>query len=212
VALLADGSPDLHHVDPVAPIEQQDGSVTVTAMGGETFTAPAVVVAVPLNTLSAIDFSPALPEAAAAAADRGQAGRGIKLSVHARGGGDVEPMFRMAPNDHPITFLETQRVLPDGSHVLVAFGPDAERLRRGDEGAVRRAFDDMLPEALEVVEVVGHDWLADPYSRGTWSVYRPGQLSGSLAALRAPHGRVLALISITNERSILSSWTGRRLR
>jgi monoamine oxidase len=36
----------------------------------------------------------------------------------------------------------------------------------------------------------GHDWWRDEYSRGTWSVFRPGQLT-VLPALQARHGRVV---------------------
>jgi pseudooxynicotine dehydrogenase len=39
--------------------------------------------------------------------------------------------------------------------------------------------------------VTGHDWCADEFARGTWSVFRPGQLTGALGALQAPHGRVV---------------------
>jgi monoamine oxidase len=49
----------------------------------------------------------------------------------------------------------------------------------------------LLPDGVEILEIAGHDWYADEFSRGTWSVYRPGQLSGSLLALQAPHGRVV---------------------
>ena len=170
-------------------MEQEGERVIVTARGGDTFSAPAAVVAVPLNTLGAIDFSPALSADAAAAVERGHAGHGIKLSAQVRG--ELEPFFLMAPDDHPVTFVESQRVLADGSHLLVAFGPDAERLDPGDEEATRRALAELLPEGVEVEAVAGHNWLQDPFSRGTWSVYRPGQLSGSLLALRERHGRVV---------------------
>jgi monoamine oxidase len=97
----------------------------------------------------------------------------------------------MAPDDQPITFLVTEKVLGDGSHVLVAFGPDAERLPPGNEQAVRRAVGALLPGGVEIMAVTGHDWWTDEFARGTWSVFRPGQLSGALTTLQAPHGRVL---------------------
>jgi monoamine oxidase len=82
-------------------------------------------------------------------------------------------------------------VLADGSKLLMAFGPDAERMAPDDEPAVRRAVGQLLPDGAEVVAVTGHDWRADEFSLGTWSVFRPGQLSGALAALQSPHGRVV---------------------
>jgi monoamine oxidase len=188
-ALVADARPDVRLSTPVAAIEQHDEPVTVTARSGEAFTAAAVIVAVPLNTLGGIEFSPTLAREKRAEVDRGQASRGLKLWAHVRG--DLEPFFLMAPDDHPITFLVTEKVLADGSHELCAFGPDAERLPPADESAVRDAFAPLLPAGVEIVAVTGHDWWTDEFSRGTWSVFRPGQLSGALAALQAPHGRVL---------------------
>ena len=58
-ALVADARPEVRLSTPVAAIQQSGERVTVTARAGEVFTAPAVVVTVPLNTLGAIDFSPA---------------------------------------------------------------------------------------------------------------------------------------------------------
>jgi monoamine oxidase len=187
-ALAADTRPEVRLSTPVAAIQQRDERVTVTARGGEAFTASAVVVAVPLNTLAMIDFAPALAPEKRAVADRGQASRGLKLWAHVRG--DLEPFFFMAPDDHPLTFVVTEKVLDDGSQLLVAFGPDAERLRPGDDREARRVLAEWLPAGVEIVAVTGHDWWRDEFSRGTWSVFRPGQL-GALPALQAPHGRVV---------------------
>ena len=97
----------------------------------------------------------------------------------------------MAPDSEPITFIATERMFDDGSQLIVAFGPDAHRLPPTDDEAVRRAFAEMLPAASRVGDVTGHDWCADEFSRGTWSVLRPGQLTGALRSLQAPHGRVV---------------------
>jgi pseudooxynicotine dehydrogenase len=188
-ALLTDGRPEVRVSTPVAAVEQHDDRVRVRARSGEEFSAPAAVVAVPLNTLNRIAFSPALDQGKRAAAEAGQASRGIKVWAHIRG--DAEPRYVMAPDDHPITFLETERILGDGSQLLVAFGPDAERLPPHDDQQIRRAIGQLLPEAAEILAVTGHDWFTDEFSRGTWSVFRPGQLTGALPVLQAPHGRVL---------------------
>jgi monoamine oxidase len=187
-ALAADARPEVRLSTPVAAIEQHDERVTVTVRGGQAFAASAVVVTVPLNTLGRIEFSPVLGSGKRAVVDRGQASRGIKLWAHVRG--DLEPFFFMAPDQYPLTFLVTETVLDDGSQLLVAFGPDAERLRPGDDREVRRAIGELLPGGAEIVAVTGHDWWRDEFSRGTWSVFRPGQLS-ALPALQAPHGRVV---------------------
>ena len=161
----------------------------MTTRDGEAFSGAAVVVTVPLNTLGAINFSPQLAQQKRIEADRGQASRGLKVWARVRG--DLEPFYVMAPDDQPITFLGTSKLLADSNQMLFAFGPDADRLSPDDEPAVRRAVAELLPEHLEVVAATGHNWRADEFSRGTWSVFRPGQLSGALAALQAPHGRVV---------------------
>jgi monoamine oxidase len=187
-ALAADGRPEVRLSTPVAAIQQHDEGVTVTARGGEAFAAAAVIVAVPVNTLGRIDFTPALAPEKRAVVDRGQASRGIKLWVHVRG--ELEPFFFMAPDDHPLTFVVTEKVLDDGSQLLVAFGPDAARLPPGDDQQARRVLAAWLPAGAEIVAVTGHDWWTDEFSRGTWSVFRPGQLR-ALPALQAPQGRVV---------------------
>jgi monoamine oxidase len=41
---------------------------------------------------------------------------------------------------------------------------------------------------LGVLEVTGHDWMSDPYSRETWLMNRPGQVTRYLAAQQASEG------------------------
>jgi pseudooxynicotine oxidase len=188
-ALLADGAPVVRTSTPVGAVEQHDDRVRVRTRSGETFTASAAVVAVPLNTLGAVEFSPPLDPAKQATATAGQASHGVKL--WARVADTPDPVFVMAPDSEPITFVASEQTFDDGGQLLVGFGPDAHRLPPGDEDAVRRAFADMLPSTSRVVEVTGHDWCADEFARGTWSVFRPGQLTGALRALQAPHGRVV---------------------
>ena len=43
---------------------------------------------------------------------------------------------------------------------------------------------------MAVLEVIGHDWEGDEFSRGTWATYRPGQLTGLLPTARRPEGRL----------------------
>ena len=77
---------------PVAAVEQQDEAVRVITRQGEEFVGSAAVVAVPLNTLSAVRFAPALEPLKQSAADRGrQAGAsscgltfGVRMSRSSR--------------------------------------------------------------------------------------------------------------------------------
>ena len=200
-ALVADGKPTIRLSTPVAAIEQHGAQVRVVTRHGDAFSGSAVVVAVPLNTLGALDFTPALAAEKQAAAHQGQASRGLKLWAHVRG--ELEPFFFMAPDDQPLTFLQTEQTLDDGSQLLVAFGPDASRLPPGDAPAVRQAIADLLPPHVQLEAVAAHDWWTDEFSRGTWSVFRPGQLTGALTTLQASHGRVVFAGA-----DVASGWNG----
>jgi monoamine oxidase len=48
----------------------------------------------------------------------------------------------------------------------------------------------LLPHA-EVVAAKGHDWTADPLTGGTWSFYRPQQLTRYHRELQRPEGRLV---------------------
>jgi monoamine oxidase len=199
-ALVADGEPTVRLATPVAAVEQDNEQVTVVTRDGTRFAAAAAVVAVPLNTLGALRFVPALDAAKQSALSEGHAGRGVKLWARVRG--LQEPVFTMAPDDQSLTFVVTENALDDGSHLVVALGPDAQRLPPGDEKAVRDGFTAMLPPQVRIDSITGHDWCADEFSRGTWSTFRPRQLV-SLPVLQAPHGLVAFAGS-----DIANGWNG----
>src|SRR5579883_81739 len=186
-AMVADGQPDLLLSSPVSSVEQDAGGVAVTTRDGRGYSARAAIVTAPLNTLGALEFKPALSGHKQAAVAEGQASRGVKVWARIRG---ERPHFSgTAPDDHAITSLHSAYHLP-GATLLVGFGPAADHLDVGDRGAVERAVRAFLPDA-EVEEVAAHDWVADEFSRGTWPVYRPRQLTRYLRALQQPEGRVL---------------------
>jgi len=130
---------------------------------------------------------------------RGQASRGIKIFVRARG----ERVFQNAIRpQHPFGYLDTELLCEDGSQILIGFGFDAARCDAGDLPAVQRAMDDILP-GYEVVAATAHDWLADEFSRGTWAIHRPGWYTEFHAELRRPEGRVLLAGS-----DLANGWAG----
>ena len=112
-ALLADGEPVVRTSTPVQAVEQHDDRVRVRTRSGEEFTGSAAVVAVPLNTLGAVHFSPPLDPAKQAAARQGQASHGVKL--WARVEDAPEPVFVMAPDSEPITFVATEQMSDDAA-------------------------------------------------------------------------------------------------
>jgi monoamine oxidase len=165
--------------DPVAAEERLQGEAPLAAA--------AVVVAVPLNALGAIEFRPALSEGKRRAVALGQASRGIKIFIRAAGEARAHNAIRPG---HPFGYLDTELLLDDGTQVLIGFGPDAAALDAGDLPAVQRALDDILP-GYRALDATAHDWLADEFAQGTWAIHRPGWYSDHHAEMGRPEGRLV---------------------
>lgn len=184
---------------PVAAVGQGDGAVEVLTRTGETLAARTAVVAVPLNVLGAIAFDPPLSETKRDALARGQASRGIKIFVEARGDPVLQNAIRPG---HPFGYLDTEVLRPDGTQLLIGFGPDATAIDAGELGAVQRALDEILP-GYEALAATTHDWLGDEFSRGTWAIHKPGWYTAYHAEMRRPEGRVVLAGS-----DLANGWAG----
>jgi len=185
-AMLEDGRPDLRLGTPVAEVTESGDEVRIRTVGGETFTARAVIAALPQNVLSRIHFTPALHPDKVAASEQRHAGAGIKVYVKVRG--ELPPMVLFANESEPFSAVFTLETEGEDT-VFVAFGTAPGRIDVHDKSAVQKFLRRFLPE-VEVVNTFAYDWHLDPYSLGTWCVLRKGQLTHSLSALREPHGRV----------------------
>ena len=183
----------------VAAVRARDGQVEVETRAGVLHEAKAAVVAVPLNVLGTIEFEPALSEAKQEAIALGQASRGIKIFLRARGADVLENAIRPG---HPFGYLDTEVLLGDGTQLQIGFGSGAHPCDAADAAAVQRALDEILP-GYELVAATAHDWLADEYARGTWAIHRPGWYTRHHAEMRRPEGRVLLAGS-----DLASGWSG----
>ena len=173
--------------------------VEVETRDGTCFPARAVVIAVPVNALGQIEFAPALPEDKQRAIALGQASRGIKIFIHARGEMALQNSIRPG---HPFGYLGTDALDGDGSQLLVGFGIDAMQCDPADLPAVQHALDAILP-GYEALGASAHDWLADEHSRGTWAIHRPGWYEHHHSAMRRAEGRVVFAGS-----DIANGWAG----
>ena len=72
---------------------------------GDVHRGRAAVVAVPLNTLGAIEFEPLLSEPKREAIALGQASRGVKIFIRARGPALCQNAIRPG---HPFGYLDTE--------------------------------------------------------------------------------------------------------
>jgi monoamine oxidase len=184
---------------PVAAVSRNDDRVEVHTRAGDVLAARAVVVAVPVNTLDAIEFTPALSEGKRAAVAEGQASRGIKIFLRARG----EPVMQNAIRPgHPFGYLDTEVLSGDGTQVMIGFGHDAELCDAADHAAVQRQLDAIIP-GYELLDATAHDWLADEFSRGTWAIHRPGWYTRHHAEMQRPEGRLVLATS-----DIADGWAG----
>jgi monoamine oxidase len=159
--------------EPVRKIYSNGGGVEASCESGRSVSARAAVVTAPINALRGIEFEPRLNPAKQRLIDEGQVSQGVK--VWARVKGRMDPFFAYAPSDHQLTLVQYEYAVDDDS-LLVAFGPDADRLDVGDTRAVARALNSWLPD-VEVLDVAGHNWVHDEFSRQTWPMLRPGQFA-----------------------------------
>ena len=184
-AMLADAKPVLKLNTPVKSVVQHGRKVTVTTRAGESFTAPEVIMAVPVNVWRNIQFSPALP-----AAHREATTTGMGVTEERKLWMDLSsPTDRFvaeSPEGRGDPFCYMGR-FNDGDPV-VAFTVDLnfdESNRREVERAVRR----VLPEA-KLRDYVVTNFATDEFALGTGGYRQPNQLIRLHAKLQQPHGRV----------------------
>jgi monoamine oxidase len=170
----------------VEEIDQDDTGVIVRTNDGE-HVASTAIVAIPLNTLGAVRFDPALSEGKREASRDGVVSLGVKVWAKIAGG--FPSAFSAAPDRFPLSFLETFSSTPDSGTVVVGFGHSASALSPTDPAPVAQAIEDMLPGA-RVDEVGGHDWVQDPFARETWATYGPGTMLRWLPELERREGRI----------------------
>ena len=184
---------------PVAAIAQTSRGVEVTTAAGDMIPARAAIVAVPVNALGGIRFEPGLSELKQEAVGYGQASRGIKIFIRARGDDRTQNAIRPG---HEFGYLATEWRYDDGTQTLIGFGLDAAAIDASDLPAVQAAMDTILP-GYEVVDATAHDWLADPYARGTWAIHRPGWYTRYHAEMQRPEGRIVLAGS-----DLANGWAG----
>ena len=149
--------------DAAERLEDRGDCVQATLASGRKITARTALVALPLNTLSQIRFTPPLNPAQSRLRKLGHQGAAIKLMIRAQG---PSPGHLATGEALGLRWIYADRHLPDGSTLLVAFG------RFQDVGeptlaTVQAAMAAAFPTA-EVLDFDWHDWVNDPFARGTW--------------------------------------------
>lgn len=159
---------------------------TVTCADGRTFAARAVISCLPLNALASVSFSPELSAPKRRAIELGHGGQSIKLWLKVRG---VRPGILASGGPGGLRWLFAEREAQDGTMLIVGFALADGTLDPSDRASVERSLARFFPEA-ELVAWDWHDWVGDPFARGTW-VALPAKESWICdAEIWRPEGRI----------------------
>jgi monoamine oxidase len=170
----------------VTSVSTGDGHVAVTLADGSRLEAPAAIVALPINVWADIAFDPPLAAPKQKAATERHPGEVSKVIAIVRGApaGYLGAGWRTPVN---AGFVPKDG---DAEQLFMGFSVQ-DRVDLGDEAAVTDAVHAHVPDA-EVVQAGGHDWVTDPFSKGTWLAVPPTWFSdGTFERLREPEGRLL---------------------
>lgn len=177
---------DIRFGSVVTAVAASDASVAVTLADGSRLEAATAIVALPLNIWADIAFDPPLAGPKQAAATQRHVGEVSKVIAIVRGA--------------PAGYLGAGWGTPVNAGFVPKGGEDQQlfmgfsvqdRVDLGDDAATAAAVRAHIPDA-EVVQTGGHDWVHDPYSKGTWLAVPPTWFSdGTFERLREPEGRLL---------------------
>ncbi|MFD5858800.1 flavin monoamine oxidase family protein [Streptomyces chartreusis] len=173
-AMINEANPTIKLSSPVASVNDTGSIAYVTTTAGTRYSAKAVVVAMPVNALSTVKFTPSLPAALTTATTQGIAvANAVKLWIHARkGAGRV--YGQGAEGGSPIPMLLPFKETSEGM-LYVAFSTDP-RLDPTSVTQVKKAVQ-QLGVNLDIIGLKVHDWGRDPYARGGWAFRKPRQLT-----------------------------------
>ena len=188
-AIAEDGGAEIRLSTPIYRVEQTTDSVSVITEDDEILRAKMAVIAMPMNVLKDIEFSPSLNAAKLAASKETHSGAGTKFHAILEGSYGNFAAFAPTTQPQPITYMFSTDVEHGDTHV-VGFGPSSEFLDINDNDNLQAAIRQFIPDA-NMKQAVGYDWALDPFSRGTWCIFRPGQYSRYLRQLQQSEGRLI---------------------
>jgi monoamine oxidase len=181
----------------VVEIRERAGIVTVRTRN-ETFRADACVCTVPARVLTEIKFDPPLPASQRDAAEQLQYARIIKNSVLFRERFWGAEDFSLVSDVTSHYYFHSTKNQPGTEGILCSYaiGEKADVLASQDD---RRRLDivtrDLVPFNQRAPElsraITSYAWQRDPFTRGAYAIYRPGQWFGVRPLLQRPHGKVL---------------------
>lgn len=190
-AMIDDGKPDVRLSTPVKKVEDKGDRVIITTQKGEQFVAGSVIIALPMNVLPSVEFSPPLDTKLVEAAKETHSGTGVKLYFKAKGPlpNGQSKISCVADSSYPLNLVVSYANASDHS-IYLAFGADPQKLDIQDKDAVQAAMRGFIPD-IEVEQCFGYEWVLDPYSRGTYASYRPNWFGKYYDHFEKDRGRIL---------------------
>ena len=156
---------------PVSEISVRDGQIEIVGASGS-HVAAAAVIALPTNVLSEVRLDVPITAEARRVIREGHAGSVAKGWASATG---FDPSTTSLGWPHAI---ETYGVRAPNSLALATFGLANNETHAGTLEHSWAEVSNRHPEAVVGDSFLSHDWLADPFARGTWHGALPGQARG----------------------------------
>jgi monoamine oxidase len=163
---------DVRLASPINAVEYSPNGVGVIDHRGQTHSADALIVAVPLPHLQSLSFEPGLPEALTTTIMRLQMGSAAKFTQPAKSN---RTAIARQSIEIPAWFW-TSGVGAVGAVTSFA-GTEAGVASLVSEGAWRRLLDSAMPEVETFGTPIVTDWTAEEWSRGCYSALAPGHRS-----------------------------------
>jgi monoamine oxidase len=188
----------IRYDSPVDRIEPGKASASVV-IGRDRLTADHVVCTIPFSVLRQIDVSPPFSPQKTRAIQQLPYTSVVRVFLQfSRKAWTAENLYVLTTTDLPMKWMYEHTVNQPGSRGILegqAFGADARRLAQMTEG-------DRIEFALSQMEKVfpgvrtdfergtSKSWDDDPWARGAFAYFRPGQMTSLLPYLARPEGRV----------------------
>jgi monoamine oxidase len=148
----------------VENVRQDREQVTIACAGGSSVSARAAISCLPLNTLAAVRFKPEQPAEKRKAIAIGHGGNSLKLWLKVRG---VDLGILATGGPGGLRWLFSEREASDGATLIVGFALADGTLNPRERHSVATSLARFFPEA-ELIAWDWHDWVGDPFARGTW--------------------------------------------